>query len=221
MITRVIIAEDHQIVNRSIQAATQEFGIKEVDHAFYCDEALQKIKLKRDKGVPYDLLISDLYFESDNQIQQITSGAELIAAARKEQPAIRILVFSAEGRPQMIEDLFKELKIDGFVRKARNDSKELELALQAISENKIYYPRQLLLSKQARNSFNFTDYDITLISLLADGVRQKDIPAYFTKKNIKPSSMSSLEKRLNHIRESLEFTKNEQLVAYCKDMGII
>lgn len=221
MITRVLIAEDHQIVNRSIQAATEEFGIKEVDHAFYCDEALQKIVLKIDKGRPYDLLITDLYFESDNQVQQINDGAQLIAAVRKAQADIRVLVFSAEGRPQVIEDLFKDLKIDGFVRKARNDSKELELALQAISENKIYYPRQLLLSKQARNSFNFTDYDITIISLLADGVRQKDIPAYLTENNIKPSSMSSLEKRLNHIRESLEFTKNEQLVAYCKDMGII
>ena len=221
MITRVLIAEDHQIVNRSIQAATEEFGIKEVDHAFYCDEALQKVVLKIDKGRPYDLLITDLYFESDNQVQQINDGAQLIVAVRKKQPDIRVLVFSAEGRPQVIEDLFKDLKIDGFVRKARNDSKELELALQAISENKIYYPRQLLLSKQSRNSFNFTDYDITIISLLADGVRQKDIPAYLTENNIKPSSMSSLEKRLNHIRESLEFTKNEQLVAYCKDMGII
>ena len=221
MITRVLIAEDHQIVNRSIQAATEEFGIKEVDHAFYCDEALQKVVLKIDKGRPYDLLITDLYFESDNQVQQINDGAQLIVAVRKKQPDIRVLVFSAEGRPQVIEDLFKDLKIDGFVRKARNDSKELELALQAISENKIYYPRQLLLSKQSRNSFNFTDYDITIISLLADGLRQKDIPAYLTENNIKPSSMSSLEKRLNHIRESLEFTKNEQLVAYCKDMGII
>lgn len=221
MITKVIIAEDHQIVNRSIQVATEDFGIKEVDHAFYCDEALQKIILKKDKGVSYDLLITDLYFESDNQVQQINGGAQLITAARKEQPDIRVLVFSAEGRPQVIEELFKDLKIDGFVRKARNDSKELELALQAISENKVYYPRQLLLSKQARNSFNFTDYDITIISLLAEGMRQKDIPDHLKNNDIKPSSMSSLEKRLNHIRESLEFTKNEQLVAYCKDMGII
>lgn len=221
MITTVIIAEDHQIVNRSIQVATEDFGIKEVDHAFYCDEALQKIILKKDKGVSYDLLITDLYFESDNQVQQINGGAQLITAARKEQPDIRVLVFSAEGRPQVIDELFKDLKIDGFVRKARNDSKELELALQAISENKVYYPRQLLLSKQARNSFNFTEYDITIISLLAEGMRQKDIPDHLKNNDIKPSSMSSLEKRLNHIRESLEFTKNEQLVAYCKDMGII
>ena len=219
--TRVLIAEDHQIVNKSIQAALEEFGIKEVDHAFYCDEALQKLKVKKSKDLSYDLLITDLYFESDSQVQQLSDGMALIEAARKEQSDLRVLVFSAEGRAHVIEDLFKRLKIDGFVRKARNDSKELEVALQAIDENKLYYPRHLLLSRQTRNSFNFTQYDITIISLLAEGMRQKDIPAYLKTNDVKPSGMSSLEKRLNHIRESLEFTKNEQLVAYCKDMGII
>jgi two-component system capsular synthesis response regulator RcsB len=38
---------------------------------------------------------------------------------------------------------------------------------------------------------------------------------------IKPSGLSSLEKRLNHIREVLNFSNNEQLIAYCKDMGIV
>ena len=38
---------------------------------------------------------------------------------------------------------------------------------------------------------------------------------------IRPSGLSSIEKRLNNMKNVLEFSKNEQLVAYCKDMGII
>jgi two-component system capsular synthesis response regulator RcsB len=50
---------------------------------------------------------------------------------------------------------------------------------------------------------------------------QKDIPDYLQQKEIKPSGLSSIEKRLNLMKESLGFTKNEQLVAYCKDFGLI
>ncbi len=34
-------------------------------------------------------------------------------------------------------------------------------------------------------------------------------------------SLSTIEKRLNQIKESLGFIKNEQLIAYCKDRKII
>ncbi|RZL34407.1 MAG: response regulator, partial [Pedobacter sp.] len=63
--------------------------------------------------------------------------------------------------------------------------------------------------------------DVTIISLLSQGTPQKDIPSYLSQHKIKPVSLSSLEKRLGSIKDSLEFSKNEQLVAYCKDLGII
>jgi two-component system capsular synthesis response regulator RcsB len=50
---------------------------------------------------------------------------------------------------------------------------------------------------------------------------QKEIPAYLQENNIRPSGLSSIEKRLNLMKEVLDFSKNEQLVAYCKDFGII
>jgi hypothetical protein len=56
---------------------------------------------------------------------------------------------------------------------------------------------------------------------LAKGALQKDIPNYLEQLNLKPAGLSSIEKRLNLIKESLGFTKNEQLIAFCKDMGVI
>lgn len=72
-----------------------------------------------------------------------------------------------------------------------------------------------------KNAYEFTDFDITIILLLSQGKLQKDIPAYLQENNIKPSGLSSIEKRLNIMKEELSFDKNEQLVAYCKDFGII
>lgn len=71
------------------------------------------------------------------------------------------------------------------------------------------------------NSYEFTSYDITLISLLAQGVFLKNIPTYLQNNNIKLHSLSSVEKKLTGLREGLKINNNEQLVAFCKDLGLI
>jgi DNA-binding NarL/FixJ family response regulator len=221
MISKVLIAEDHESANISVQKTLEELNIVHIDYAYYCDDALQKIQLANQKSEPYDLLISDLYFEVDERIQKISAGRDLITAARLIQPALKILVFSAEDKPAAIEMLFTDQEIDGYVRKARNDAKELKLAIECISDNQRYLPRHLVKLIKQKNTHEFTDFDIAIISLMANGVKQKDIPAHLTQKKIVPSGLSSVEKRLNHIKEALDFTSNEQLVAYCKDMGIV
>lgn len=221
MIHKVLIAEDHESANISIQRTLEELNITQVDYVYYCDDALHKITNGKQKNQPYDLLITDLSFEEDQQVQQIKSGTELIRAVREVQPDIKVLVFSADSKAATIETLFQQHQIDGYVRKARNDAKDLKAALSNLSNNQTYYPRHLVKLVNQKNSHEFTEYDITVISLLAQGVRQKQIPEFLAQKQIKPTGLSTVEKRLNHIREMLEFNNNEQLIAFCKDMGII
>jgi hypothetical protein len=57
--------------------------------------------------------------------------------------------------------------------------------------------------------------------LLSQGYQQKEISDYFSEQNIKPSSLSMIEKRLKQMRDELEFSKNEQLVLFCKEAGIL
>ncbi|HVI46205.1 MAG TPA: response regulator [Chitinophaga sp.] len=221
MITKVLIAEDHESANISVQKTLEELEIVQTDYVYYCDDALTKIQLALQHNEPYDLLITDLYFEEDSRPQNINGGVQLIPAIRQIQPDIKIVVFSAEDKPTAIEMLFEKLDIDGYVRKARNDAKELKSAIEAIDKNQRHFPRHLSQMIGEKNTHNFTEYDITIISLLANGMMQKDIPAYLKEKQIQPASLSSVEKRLNAIKDVLEFSKNEQLIAFCKDMGII
>ena len=221
MINKILIAEDHESANISIQKTLEGLGIFNIDYAFYCDDALIKIQKSKRDDLSYDLLITDLYFEEDGRAQKISGGIELIAAARQVQPDLKVLVFSAEGKAAIIEMLFNKHEINGYVRKARNDAKELKLAITTIAKNYRFFPRHLMELIKQKNAHQFTEFDIVIISLLADGTRQKDIPFYLQKNHITPSGLSSVEKRLNHIKEVLEFSKNEQLVAFCKDMGII
>jgi two-component system capsular synthesis response regulator RcsB len=221
MFKNVLIVEDHESANISVRKTLEDLGVANPDYAYYCDDALIRIRNGLRDGQPYDLLITDLHFEEDGRTQQLADGAALIAAARQVQPGLKVLVFSAEHKATVIEGLFKELGINGYVRKARRDAQELKSAIEAICKNKQHFPAHLRQTIQQKNAYQFTEFDVTLIRLLARGMLQKDIPEYLVKKQIKPSSLSSLEKRLNLIREAYEFSSNEQLVAFCKDMGII
>lgn len=221
MITKVLIAEDHESANISIQKTLEDLSIVNVTYVYYCDDALDRISKTAGTDRSYDLLITDLYFEPDERTLTLTGGTDLIIAARKIQPDLKVLVFSAENKPATIEMLYNQFEIDGFVRKARNDARELKLAISELSQHRRYLPRHIMQLINSKNAYEFSDYEITIISLLAQGMLQKDIPDHLRKHHIKPAGLSSVEKKLNQMREALNFTKNEQLVAFCKDKGII
>jgi len=76
-------------------------------------------------------------------------------------------------------------------------------------------------SKISDDSLEFSVFDITIVELLSKGVLQKDIPQILHSKNLKPSTLSSVEKRLNSMREKHSLKSNLELVAFFKDIGII
>jgi DNA-binding NarL/FixJ family response regulator len=221
MFKSVLIAEDHESASISVQKTLADLGIARSDYAYYCDDALTRIKKGLQGNEPYELLITDLSFEDDGHQQKIGNGEALIAAARTIQPSLKVLVFSAEQRAAVVIALFHKLEVNGYVRKARRDAEELKKAIESIYKNKQHMPAEFRQDIRQNNAYSFTRYDTMIIRLLSSGMAQKDIPVYLEQNQIRPSSLSSLEKRLNLIKEALAFSKNEQLVAYCKDKGII
>lgn len=221
MFKKILIAEDHESSSISVQKTLEDLNISHADYVYYCDDALAKIQKSIRENDHYDLLITDLSFEEGHHEQKIKDGKTLIQAIKEVQPALKTIVFSSEHRSGVIDSLFKEYEINGFVRKARHDSKELKKAIASVYDNKNYLSLDLKQDVKQLNSYEFTDYDITLISLLAQGVLQKNIPVYLQNNNIRPNSLSSVEKRLNSMKEDLQITSNEQLIAFCKDLGII
>ena len=221
MFKRVLIAEDHESTSISVRKTLEDFGITNAEYSYYCDDALLQIQKSLNDDQAFDLLITDLSFEEDHRKQKLAGGVALIEAVKQIQPNIKVLVFSAETNPATVDSLFKDLKINGYVRKARHDAKDLRKAIENIAQFKTYLSEDLRRPLKQKNVFEFTDYDVTIITLLSQGTLQKDIPVYLQQHSIKPTGLSSVEKRLAAIRDSLDFSKNEQLVAYCKDFGII
>lgn len=221
MFKKALIAEDHESISISVKKTLAELEVAHTDYVYYCDDAVMRIQKAMQSDEPYDLLVTDLSFEEDHRTQQILTGEALIKAVRKIQPSIKVLVFSAETKPAVIDQLFLDLRINGYVRKARNDAKELKMALADIYKGYRYLSTDIKQNIKEKNTYAFNDFDVVVISLLSNGTLQKDIPAYLKQHQIKPAGLSSVEKRLNSMKEALGFVKNEQLVAFCKDMGII
>jgi DNA-binding NarL/FixJ family response regulator len=221
MFENVLIAEDHQTVKISVTQTLKDLAITGYQYTYYCDDALLQLNKALKAQAPYDLLITDLSFDDDGNPQKIRNGAELIKAARELQPEIKILVLSAEPSPAVVNRLFDNLAINAYVRKGRHDAMELKEAIESVNKGRKYISPGLLQQVRTKNAHDFSSYDIVIISQLARGTLQKDIPAYLQQQNIKPSGLSSVEKRLNLIREALDISNNEQLVAFCKDSRII
>ncbi|MGV0924946.1 response regulator [Empedobacter tilapiae] len=221
MFKKVLIAEDFESFNISVQKVLKDLNVENPDYAFYCDDAFLKVKKALHDKQPYDLLISDLSFEEDHREQNLKGGRELIEAVKAIQPDLKVIVFSVEKKADMVDNLFQNYKIDGFVAKGREDSKELKKAIKTVFEGNIHIGLAMKQNIKHKNTFEFTSYDITLVSLLSNGVLLKDIPFHLVEKEIKPSSKSSVEKRLSILKESLQVTSNHQLVAFFKDLGSI
>lgn len=220
MFKKILIAEDHEIRNLGVIKTLEELGIQNYDFASYCDDAYEKLLRAESENAAFDLLITDLSFDKDYREQEISCGQELIAEIRKSNPNLKIIVFSIEKKPSIIDELFKKHHINGFVSKGRNDSRELKNTIKKVYENKTAIPQEIINAIR-NNSYEFTNYDISLIELLAKGWRQQEIQDFFKSKNIQPDSRSSIEKRLSELRDSLDAKNNTEMVVLCKDLGII
>lgn len=215
MFKNVLIVEDHEMANLSLRGVLSNLGIKvtDKDYVFHCDDALTRIQKALREGNPYQLMITDLSFDDDYPKQTIAGGRELIKAVRELQPTIKILVFSSENRAFIASELFKELNIDAYVPKARHDAKDLKLAIETIYQNKKHVSANL--RQKEENIHHFTDYDKMIVLLLSSGKSQKEMPNLLKQRNMEPSGLSSIEKRLSLIKTSLNITNNGQLIAHC------
>ena len=221
MFKKVLISDDLDSVNRGVQAVTTSLDIAEVEQVQYCDDAYLKIKKGINDEAPFELLITDLSFKSDHRAQTYTSGEALIKVLAKEHPELKIIVYSIEDRPLKVRYFFDNYNIRGFVCKSRRGMNELKEAIKSVYAGRPYLSPQIQSSLNHQADLEIEEYDIELLRKLAAGKSQEEISHEFKQHAIAPSSLSSIEKRLNKLRIQFRANNAIQLVAVAKDLGII
>jgi len=222
MFKKVLIAEDLGSINYGIaQVLTEKIGVSNIQNTQYCDDAYLKTRKAIQDGEPYDLLITDLSFKESHRERKISTGVELIEAIRDLQPNIKVIVYSMEDRPTKVKELFKKKSINGYVCKGRYGLVELVKSVREVYKDYTYLSPQLTYTINKNSSFELEDYDIMLLQYLSKGLTQEEIAKYFRANRIRPSSTSSIEKRLNKLKFNFKAKNAVHLVSMTKDLGLL
>lgn len=221
MFKKVLVSDDLVSINLGIYTVLEQLKIPTVDTVQYCDDAFLKLKKAHLDGVPFDLLISDLSFKKDHREQNFSSGTELIAECKKLYPDLKIIVYTVEDRVQKVRNLMKNIGCDGYVCKGRRGLIELSKAIEVVYNGNTYIFSMLEHALRDNQDLEIEDYDIKLIELLSQGLSQEQISNHFQKNKISPSSLSSIEKRINRLRIQFKANNVVHLVSISKDLGFI
>ncbi len=222
MFKKILVAEDLDTISIAVGQVLEELCVSEIHHAKYCDDAFLKIKRALQDNAPYDLLISDLSFKTDHRENTLNSGDELIAAVKKVQPNIKIIVFTIEDKSFRIKSLFNTLGIDAFVSKGRNSIPELKKTIiEIFKEQKQTLSTELTQILRDKTLIEIENYDIEILKLLSKGYILEQISTEFKISGITPNGNSSIEKRINRLRIFFKASNNVHLIAITKDLALV
>ncbi len=221
MFKKVLVADDIDSINHAVASVLKDLQIEKVKYAQYCDKAYIKAKKAILEGDPFDLLICDLSFKNDYKEDKISGGKELIALLKKEDPNLKVLVNTIEDHPHTVKALWASGTIDAYVCKDRNGMQELKEAILNLDNGKTYNSPKIEQSLKQGNLIILNDFEINLLSCIANGLTQDEIQEKFQKDHISPASKSAIEKRLKELREDFKAKNTSHLIGIVKDLKLI
>ncbi len=219
--TKVLVAEDTDSNNFGVVTKLKDVGVTTIGQSQYCDDALLKLKKAKFDKQPYQLLISDLSFVNPHRKSVIKNGAALIKAAKKAQPTLKVIVFSVIDKRTTIQDLLEKQGVNGYVCKGLNGLKELENALNALTNDEQFTCPVATAVLSHRNVLELSDYEQQLLRLLANGYKQSEISAHFKACGTNPSSIRSIEANVSKLRDTFDARNSHQLVHMATSLGLI
>ncbi len=221
MFKKVLVSEDLGSISNGIVSVLEVLHIDNYKQVQYCDDAYLNIKKANLDKQPFDLLITDLSFKADHRQQQYPSGEKLIKVLKQEYPALKIIAYSVEDRPQKIRTVMLDSKADAYVCKGRNGLRELDEAINAVLNGRNYLSPQISNVLRETSTAEIEDYDIEIMKLLSKGNSQEEISQNFKEKDISPSSLSAIEKKIVKLKNQFNAKNSVQLISIAKDLGLI
>ena len=119
-----------------------------------------------------------------------------------------------------LEAILAAIQADGAAALADLEA-STAVQIQAIQQDDRYLSPELSEMLLQTPGLDIDQYDLVLLKSLADGYSQQEISKRFKKQAISPHSLSSIEKRVNRLKESLSARNIPNLIALAKDMGLI
>jgi DNA-binding NarL/FixJ family response regulator len=206
--TRVLIADDHQVMRRGIRAVVEMLpGWMVCGEAATGREAVEMVERLHPEIVVMDVTMPEM------------NGVEATRQIKKTSPATEVLMFTGLETEELIHQVFEAgarsyiLKTDG--------GDQLEAALRALAAHKPYFTTQVgevLFAKflhgkprddaGSTNDGRLTDREREIIQLLAEGASNKEVADGLG------ISVKTVETHRAAIMRKLQFKSFSDLVRY-------
>lgn len=209
---RIAITDDHTLFRKSLALLIRDFEDMEVVlEAGNGVELLEKLKT-----TPVDILLLDLQMP-------VMDGFETFENVRQQYPHIKTAILTLRKDADAIRDVIK-MKVHGYFTK-NTPPKELEDAIWNLKDNGFHSEQGLasIIKEVQANldidfdsmEIHFTDRELDIIKLTAQGVKPKDIADML---NISPKTVNAHKQ---NIQQKYNFPDMIPAILYCTKIGII
>ncbi|MCW1146984.1 response regulator [Flavobacterium lacisediminis] len=189
----------------------------QVTPAYNCESAYYLITDIQSK-LAYDVVFIDLSLPAFPE-QKIHSGHDLATLVRMYMPSSKIVILTSHIESFLLYKIHREIEPEGFLVKSDFTAEELLNAFHQIVIGNKYRSRtvQQNINDLMANDFLLDEHYQQIITLLAQGIKTKNMPEYI---NI---TLSAIDKRKAHIKEffNIEKGSDEDIIKEAKKRGLI
>lgn len=220
--TRILIADDHQLVIQGLLCSLKEVGNFEIVTTNNCDDAFQLIKSNL-KTNPFQLLFTDLSFDNSTKDTNLDGGEELIKAIRNNEIDIKIGVITGHTETNRVFNVISNLEPNVYLLKSKCDATELGFAVDQMLLNKKYYTHEIHQKIMRRNiiQIQMDDIAIQILRELPNHPKLANLEGVITKGDGSFLKLRSIETKLGSLRADLNAVNNTDLVLKAKELGVI
>lgn len=219
-IRKALVIDTIDWVFLGLRQSLHEVFAFDMDYASSKDVALSMIRKHNKTNAGYDLLIIDIRFQNGFSDLGLDFYS-VIKQIRNHTPGIRIIGHSSDRRPFVLLSFVHEAALDACVLKGQNGTEEMIKAIRNLGQFKPYISPEIFQILNQAPPYHPDNYDKRLLTELANGSSQKEISNHFSKNGLSPSSLSSIEKRINLLKERLRAQNNVHLISRAHELGII
>ncbi|WP_299668578.1 response regulator [uncultured Polaribacter sp.] len=220
--TRILIADDHQLIIQGILCSLQEVGDFDVVTTNTCDEAFHLIKMHQNTN-PFQILFTDLSFDNATEATHLDSGEELIKAIRNNEFDIKIGVITGHTETNRVYNIINNLNPNAYLLKNKCDANELRFAIEKMLENDYYYTHEIHQKIMKRNivQIQMDDVALQILKELPNHPKLANLEGVIKKGDGALLKLRSIETKLATLRVDLNAVNNTDLILKAKELGLI
>lgn len=214
----ILIVDDHPTMIEGYKSILNSNYPKErlaIKTAFNCEAAYECIT----KSIhPYDIVLLDLALPP-YEPAKIFSGEDLAILIQKLWKNTKIMMLTSHTEGFILYNLIKKINPDAMLIKSDFTAEEFLKAFQNVLDDKTYYTitAQKSIKEVGMKHSELDSYDRRIISLLAKGIKTKNIPDHIG------ITISAIDKRKAQIKLFFNIQKgnDEDIIKEARKRGLI